>query len=309
VGEVEALPDSVCPSRALRDTVVGGRRFRRPEPSWDCPAFRSVASPVAAIWFTAPVPPCRRPHGLPGFAIRRRSAGSSRRRGVPFRAYHDDPAGTLRGSGNPHGVFFPYSDIRAEVHQPGFPHPVRSAFRVSHPPDGLLPPAPSGLEDRCHSWGSSLQSVSPPQSLAPKRLSCPHVVSDIACSCSEDQEVTMPRNSRALLPAEIRTRLEPMRARADTLMGFRTLRQQHLPLRAPVARRPPGTHPDGEAREGSTHRWIAKPARASRSATRPGQREEVRIPWVRPATEERPPGPVPGFSRRVSVLSDCSDFK
>jgi hypothetical protein len=58
------------------------------------------------------------------------------------------------------------------------------------------------------------------------RLPCPHVVFDIASSCSEDQKVTMPRNSRALLPAEIRTRLEPVRARADTLMGFRTLRPQ-----------------------------------------------------------------------------------
>jgi hypothetical protein len=67
----------------------------------------------------------------------------------------------------------------------------------------------------------------------------PHAVSDIACSCSEDQEVTMPRNSRALLPAKIRTRLKPMRARADTLMGFCTLRQQILSQRAPVARHPP----------------------------------------------------------------------
>ena len=28
---------------------------------------------------------------------------------------------------------------------PGLPHPVRSVFRVSHPPDGLLLPKPSGL--------------------------------------------------------------------------------------------------------------------------------------------------------------------
>jgi hypothetical protein len=49
----------------------------------------------------------------------------------------------------------------------------------------------------------------------------------------------MPRNSRALLPAKIRTRLKPMRARADTLMGFCTLRQQILSQRAPVARHPP----------------------------------------------------------------------
>jgi hypothetical protein len=31
----------------------------------------------------------------------------------------------------------------------------------------LLPPPSSGLEDRCHSWGSYLQSLTPPQSLAP----------------------------------------------------------------------------------------------------------------------------------------------
>jgi hypothetical protein len=108
-----------------------------------------------------------RPHGLSRFAIRRRGAGSSRRLGSPSRAYHGDPAGTLRGSGNPHGVSFPYSDMDAEVHQPGFPRPVRSAFRVSHPLDGLLPPTRSDHEDRYRSWGSSLQSLSPPQSLAP----------------------------------------------------------------------------------------------------------------------------------------------
>ena len=55
----------------------------------------------------------------------------------------------------------------AEVHQPGFPSPVRSVFRVSHPLDGLLPPTRSDHEDRYRSWGLSLQSLSPPQSLAP----------------------------------------------------------------------------------------------------------------------------------------------
>jgi hypothetical protein len=35
---------------------------------------------------------------------------------------------------------------------------------------------------------------------------------------------------------------------------------------------------------------------------RPRQQEEYRIPWVRPATEERSPRPVPGFSRRQQCL-------
>jgi hypothetical protein len=48
----------------------------------------------------------------------------------------------------------------------------------------------------------------------------PPVVSGIACSCSEDQKFTMPRDSRALLPTEIRTFRGPRPAKADALMGF-----------------------------------------------------------------------------------------
>jgi hypothetical protein len=72
--------------------------------------------------------------------------------------------------GGPPEVFRPYSDVSAEVHNPGFPHPVRSAFRVSHPLDGFLPPAPSGLEDRSHSWGSPYRAF-PPRGAV--RLSAP----------------------------------------------------------------------------------------------------------------------------------------
>jgi hypothetical protein len=77
----------------------------------------------------------------------------------------------------------------------------------------------------------------------------------------------MPRNSRALLPAEIRTRLEPMRARADTLMGFCTLRKQHLLLRVPVARYPP-----------RNTGWGAKPESSAPRRTGPRQQKYVRIP-------------------------------
>jgi hypothetical protein len=58
------------------------------------------------------------------------------------------------------------------VTDPGLPHPVRSASRVSHPPGDLLRPDPSGLvSSRWHSRGSALQSLS--LSGEPWRLSAP----------------------------------------------------------------------------------------------------------------------------------------
>jgi hypothetical protein len=49
-------------------------------------------------------------------SARRRSAEQLPRLGFPSRAFHDDPAGVLRGSGSPPGVSLPFNDIRAEVH-------------------------------------------------------------------------------------------------------------------------------------------------------------------------------------------------
>jgi len=72
-----------------------------------------------------------------------------------------------RGSDNPPGLWRPYSDVSVEVHVPGLPDPVRSAFRVSHPLDGFLPPAPSGPEGPVPLMGFTLQSVSPPRSRTP----------------------------------------------------------------------------------------------------------------------------------------------
>jgi hypothetical protein len=54
--------------------------------------------------------------------------------------------------------------------------------------------------------GFTLQSFSPPQSRTPFGAVALMLFFDIALFCSEDQKVTMPRSSRALLPAEIRTR-------------------------------------------------------------------------------------------------------
>ena len=52
----------------------------------------------------------------------------------------------------------------------GLPPPVRSAFRVFHPPDDFLPPSSSGpVSYRSRSWGSSLQSFF--LRLQPPRLS------------------------------------------------------------------------------------------------------------------------------------------
>jgi len=167
VGEVEALPGLVCPSRGEASRSAGDVSAS-PSPHGIVPSFGAVTLPVAAIRFTASASPFRRPRGFPGHDIRRVSTGSSRRLGFPSRAYLDATAEALRGSGDPHGVFLPYSDIHAEVHWPGLPHPVRSACRVSHPLDGLLPPTHSDLEGRYRSWGSSLQSVPPPQSRAPR---------------------------------------------------------------------------------------------------------------------------------------------
>ena len=126
----------------------------------------------------------------------------------PFKAHRKGPAGVLRGSGNLHGIARPYSDISAKVHRPGIPTPVRSAFRVSHPLDGLLPPSlPASRTGATHGvHPSELFPLAEPYVL--RRL-CPLAVPGIAYSCSENQKFTMPRSFRALLPAEIRTCRRP----------------------------------------------------------------------------------------------------
>jgi hypothetical protein len=69
--------------------------------------------------------------------------------------------------------------------------------------------------------GFTLQSFSPSQSRTPFGARSLPAVSDIAFSCSEDQEITMPRGFKVLLPARIRTPFRPGgRSEADTLLGF-----------------------------------------------------------------------------------------
>ena len=147
------------------------------------------------------------------------------------------PPESCAAPARPSWGFFPFSDKGSEVHWPGVPYPVRSACRVFHPLDDLLPHLLSDLEGRYRSWGLGPPEPYPSaEPYASRRLN-PHVVSDIACSCSEDQEVTMPRNSRALLSAEIRTCGKPGSATADALMGFSPFRSLlHGSEAKPVAR-------------------------------------------------------------------------
>jgi hypothetical protein len=110
---------------------------------------------VAAIWFAASRHAVRRPRGF-------------FRRSPPDAEAPEAPIGL--GSPPGHTCKFPPESCAAPATlmrfgaptatsarrstSPGFPRPVRSAFRVSHPLDGFLPRALSDLEDRCRSLGS-----------------------------------------------------------------------------------------------------------------------------------------------------------
>ena len=108
----------------------------------------------------------------------------------------------------------------------------------------------------------------------------------------------MPRNSRALLPAKIRTRLEPI-ARAG--------RYSHGILYSSAA------GPHTASTSGPVPAWIRHGLRSPR-ASRSGDPSRDRIRKIEfhgsdQASEERSPGLSPGSPGDGSVLSDCSDFK
>ncbi len=180
-----------------------------------------IKSLVAGIRFTAPASPFQRPRGVSGLAIRGLSSGHSHGLGLPSKAHVTFSAEVLRGSGTPLMGFASPSVIEAgRSTGPGF----QSRFV---PPSGFftlltvysLHCFPTSRVGTTHGvW--ALQSVTPPQSRTPRGAFDPHAVPDIACSCSEDQEVTMPRSSRVLLSAKIRTSGKPGSAAADALMGF-----------------------------------------------------------------------------------------
>jgi hypothetical protein len=204
VGEVEKLGPGV-PLQGIEKRPVEGRRCRRPSDP------RGIARPFEA----STKPPSRYSvHGSrPVVSTTSRHSGTSLSDAEAPETPLDlsFPTGHTRsfppepeGSGNPHGVLRLYSDVGVKVHGPGIPHPVRSASRVSHPLDGFLPSRfPATRTGAAH----EVHPTEPFPSAEPHAFQrrCPLAVSGIACSCSEDQEFTMPRSSRALLPAEIRT--------------------------------------------------------------------------------------------------------
>jgi hypothetical protein len=91
---------------------------------------------------------------------------------------------------------------------------------------------------------------------------CPPAVPGIACSCSEDQEITMPRSSRALLPTEVRTRCGPRSAKADALMGVLASPERSPRGAHPASRARPSCafsrHPRGGRRDGAPGIWHAR---------------------------------------------------
>jgi hypothetical protein len=158
---------------------------------------------LAAIRFAATASSFRRPRGFPEFRYpaprcRKLPWTSASLQGTPYRPRRSPrtPTTFMRFARL-------YSDMGVKVHWPGFPTPVRSVFRVSRPLDGLLPSRfPATRTGATHEVHPTERYPSAEPHAFRRR--CPLAVSGIACSCSEDQKFTMPRSSRALLPAEIR---------------------------------------------------------------------------------------------------------
>jgi hypothetical protein len=174
---------------------------------------------VAAIWFTAPATSFLRPRGLS--RIRQptpecqRLPWASRPLQGPTGWAPPEPFGFQQPS-------WDFAPLQRHQHgrssRAGFPVPAPSVFRVSTLLTVCSPP-------RLLAHGTSATHGVHPAERFPSmepyafRRLCPLAVSGIACSCSEDQEFTMPRSSRALLSTEIRTCLGPRPAQAAALMG------------------------------------------------------------------------------------------
>jgi hypothetical protein len=104
---------------------------------------------------------------------------------------------------------------------PGLPHLAPSAFRVSRPLDGLLPPLPSGLVScRSRSWGFVSRAFPPERSLQP--------LSSLASLLALVLTQPKPRlflTFRALTPRRDSTPTQQLLtpAQAATLMTFHSL--------------------------------------------------------------------------------------
>jgi hypothetical protein len=168
VGEVESA-DPVGPSRVLDAVTPAETVSSSPDLHGIDLPFEALHRLVAAIRFAAPASPFRRPRGLPGRLIRRRSTGSSHGLGFPFKAHVTLPAGVLRGSGTPlMGFRSPSAMWAGRSTGPGF----HTRFV---PPAGFLalltvcsltcfPTSRVGITHGV--W--ALQSLTPPQSRTPR---------------------------------------------------------------------------------------------------------------------------------------------
>jgi len=150
----------------------------------------------------------------------------------------------------------------------GIPAPIRSAFRVSHPLDGLLPSRlPTSRIGATH--GVRPAELFPSTEPCASRRLCPLAVSGIAYSCSENQKFTMPRSFRALLPAEIRTHNRPKPAPSRCSPGFFRLSRAFPPCRGtsfPAPSLVRFVHPtcersDGRHSRASTNTRVERPSR------------------------------------------------
>jgi hypothetical protein len=173
-----------------------------------------------------------------------------------------DAAEASKGPGNPRGVLCLYSDNsgggpRTRGIQPRYvpPSGFETLLAVYSLPS--LPVPGTGAARGVHP-AERFPSVEPYAFRRP----CPHAVSGIACSCSEDQEITMPRSSRALLPTEVRTRCGPRSAKADALMGFFASPKRSPRGAHPASRARPSCafsrSPRGELRTGAPGSWHAR---------------------------------------------------
>jgi hypothetical protein len=118
----------------------------------------------------------------------------------------------------------------------------------------------------------------PAEPYASRRL-CPLAVSDITFSCSEDQEIMMPRGSRALFPARIRALSGPKPGGpmlswvSGPLQSVRHTPWKRLPVPSLMRfRRPDSEEPRRPALQGiaghATRRFLTVPPTLLRFATR-----------------------------------------
>jgi hypothetical protein len=72
----------------------------------------------------------------------------------PSRSDRMGPAGTFRVPAALMGFCAPTATSAREIFSSRVSSPGPVRLQGFHPPDGLLPPAPPGPWDQCHSWGS-----------------------------------------------------------------------------------------------------------------------------------------------------------